>query len=112
MDDIDKKKCHTCEGVFSLDKFSKDKQFADGLNSSCKKCVSDKRTAYYIKNRDAINNKSKEYWESHKKEKKAYHAKWQKEVGTPRCRLAKQIERHTEFIGNLGIGIGYKDVFN
>lgn len=56
------KNCACCFESKSIDLFSKDNKRKDGINVYCKSCASIKKKAYRDKNKDVINQKSREYY--------------------------------------------------
>lgn len=90
MSSLLSKKCACCFEVKTSDLFSKDNKRKDGINVYCKSCAAIKKKAYRDKNKDIINQKSRQYYidnrekciESKKKwssENKDYYKKYNSE---------------------------------
>lgn len=50
------KTCRVCNTPQSIDQFSKDKNYKDGLSSRCKICAKDAYAKYYSENSDKVNS--------------------------------------------------------
>ena len=85
------KVCTKCNEEKEFGEFYKDKTHTDGLNSRCKKCVSEKSRLgyletkeihairakqYYEKNKSVIIEKSRKQYENNTEEKKAYSKRY------------------------------------
>lgn len=62
------KTCTHCEIEKSLTEFSKSSYSDTTYQSWCKKCMRGNSHRHYIANRDALNKRHKEYYETHRKE--------------------------------------------
>lgn len=62
------KLCKKCDLVLSVEMFSKAKQNTDGLLGHCKICQKKERNFYYLCNKEALDNKNKE-WKKNNKDK-------------------------------------------
>ena len=77
------KKCTICKQILNIDCFYKNKRLKNGLTSECKKCISNRSKGYYVKNKDSIIKRVKEYGEKNPDVHKRANAKYRKtERGT------------------------------
>ena len=59
-----------------LSKFDKDKSRKDGLTLECKPCKSIKAKKFYLKNKEKINKRTKNYRDKHKEYYKKYRKQY------------------------------------
>jgi hypothetical protein len=84
--DQETKKCGFCKINKSLDSFNKSKSNRDGLQRHCRECTKIYHKLWYEKNKEEIQEKSKEYRKSHAKEFAERTRKW-KDANKIRCNI-------------------------
>lgn len=83
------KRCSKCgvEKPATPEFFKRNKSCSDGLHTQCKNCTSKQSREYYYANRDEINRKTKERYESNpelRQSKLNYLKKWREEINRER----------------------------
>lgn len=71
--------CTRCEEEKPFELFSKRKASRDGLHHYCKTCASEYHKEWYARNRERIQEKSREYARSHPEYNRSKTAKWVKD---------------------------------
>lgn len=95
IDGIECKSCSKCENWFSLSEFQKNMNFSwDGLANYCKACSKINDGAKYLKRKDAVTKRSKEYYQENKsyvtQRNKAYQEKHREEIGLYKSNWQKE----------------------
>jgi len=72
------KQCSKCKVEKELTEFHKHKSHADGLNSWCVACKSERRRKYYEANKEKILDKQREYNEANRDKRLEYGREWSK----------------------------------
>lgn len=81
--------CGKCKEVLSVECFTKNKNYTDGLSTRCKKCTSIGFKKYYEEHTEYMREKTrkyvannpekiKEYYDTHKEERRVYDSKYKK----------------------------------
>ena len=73
------KTCITCKEEKSLDEFNRSKRHTSGLNNNCKICTGNTGAASYLKHKEAISVRRKDWRENNKDKTKAANAKYMAE---------------------------------
>lgn len=66
------KKCNSCKIKKNFDEFHRNSKNIDGYKNTCKICRLAQQKKYRIKNKEILNEKQKQYYSNHKKEKSEY----------------------------------------
>ncbi len=75
---IKTKWCTGCERDLPIDEFGKCQPKSGGLQSQCKKCASQYKQEWYLKNWDKVQRRSKKYNKGNKKKLASYKQQYQK----------------------------------
>lgn len=86
--------CKSCKKDLPISSFSKKSSSKDGLRYSCKSCIKEESGEYYLKNKERIDNKNKEYDKMNKEIIKLRQAQWYV-VNKERCKELCKVYRFT-----------------
>jgi superfamily II DNA helicase RecQ len=90
-----KKICSNCKIEKNITEFGKHKLHFDGLQSQCKDCKKNTDKQYYLKNRQKLIKKIKDWQNQHKPERKIYMQKYQQEN-----KEIIKINQHNKYLKN------------
>lgn len=73
------KQCARCHQILSIDNFQKRKSAKDGRNYWCRKCTKEHMIGWYVKNRDRVLKRGREYGKKYRPLHCKEHRKYDKE---------------------------------
>ena len=83
------KTCSKCKEVKDLSSFHKGRQYRDGYQPQCKKCVSVRRKEHYQENKEKIIARSKEWYQENKEQATVWRKKYEQE-NSEKIRIRKK----------------------